>query len=491
MPTPIALYLTILGALLAAGVMVSRTSARFGIPLLLAFLAIGMLAGENGVGHISFSNYQLGFDIGVTALVLILFDGGFNTPAPQIRAAVLPSILLATVGVAASAMLVGLFVHLLFPFNWTESLLVGSIVSSTDSAAVFSILGHAGIQLKRRVGLILEIESGLNDPMAVLLVSILTRSLAENQRIEILPAAAAIASALGIGVIVGAIVGWTGTKLMRIARPPATALLPVLSIAVGFLAFGITTLIRGSGFAAVYVCGVILGNAEIPYHSGIRRVHDSVTWLAQLLMFTLLGLLLTPVTAVHMALPGLAVALLSILVARPVLAFICLIPLRLKLSEILYVGLVGLRGATPIILAIYPVVARVRHGQEIFDLIFLAVVVNAFFPGMAVGYLTAKLGIGSEEPARPPAILEMLSNRILKGGEFLAFTIEHASAAAGALVPDIPMPPESSILFVIRNDRVIPPRDNLMLNPGDHVYILCTREDDSFVRLIFGVEEPE
>jgi cell volume regulation protein A len=421
MPTPIALYLTILGALLAVGVMVSRTSARFGIPLLLAFLSIGILAGENGIARISFSNYQLSFDIGVTALVLILFDGGFNTPVSRVRSAVLPSLLHATLGVAASAALIGLFVHLLFTFNWAESLLVGSIVSSTDSAAVFSILGHAGIQLKRRVALILELESGLNDPMAVLLVSILTRSLAENQPIEILPAALEIMYALSLGVFAGVLFGWISGKLMRIASPPATALLPVLSIAIAFLTFGTTTLIGGSGFAAVYICGAILGNADIPFHSGIRRVHDSVTWLAQLLMFMLLGLLLTPVAAAHMALPGLAVALLSALVARPVLALVCLIPLRLKLNEILYIGLVGLRGATPIILAIYPVVARVRHGQEIFDLIFLAVVVNSLFPTMSVSYLTAKLGIGSDEPPRPPAILEILSSRVLKGAELLAF----------------------------------------------------------------------
>jgi cell volume regulation protein A len=461
------------------------------VPALLAFLALGMLAGEDGIGGIGFNNYHLSFDISVTALVLILFDGGFNTPAVTIRSGLIPALTLATLGVLGSSALVGWVVHLLFPFNWTESLLVGSIISSTDAAAVFSILGHSGLQLSKRVGMTLEIESGLNDPMAVLLVSALTQSLVENHPISVPAAATTMAIALVVGTALGALIGWTAGKLLRIARPPASALFPVLAMAVAFLSFGVATLLGGSGFAAVYVSALILGNVNLPYQSGIRRMLDSVTWLSQLLMFSLLGLLVTPSEAIRMAVPGLAIAFFSTLVARPIIALTCLAPFRLKLREIAYIGLVGLRGATPIILAIYPVVAHMRGGREIFNLVFFAVVVNTLFPGVMVGAVARKLGLGYDEPAKPPAILEIVSGRILRGGEFLSFTIEEASAVSGAFIRDIPMPEQSSILLLIRGDEVIAPHGGLTLREGDHVYVLCRPLDRSFVHLIFGLPETE
>jgi cell volume regulation protein A len=490
-PTSIATYLTVLGALLVAGVLLSRASARFGVPALLTFLALGMLAGEEGIGRFFFSNYHLSFDISITALVLILFDGGFNTPAARIRSGLAPALTLATLGVVGSSALVGLVVHLVFPFNWAESLLVGSILSSTDAAAVFSILGHAGLQLKKRVGMTLEIESGLNDPMAVLLVSTLTESLVEGRPIGLPAAGMMIAISLVAGVGLGALIGWIAGKLLRIAKPPASALFPVLTMAISFLSFGLATLLGGSGFAAVYVSALILGNVDLPYKSEIRRVLDSLTWLSQLLMFSLLGLLVTPSEAIRMAMPGLAIAFFSALVARPVVALACLAPFRLKLREIAYIGLVGLRGATPIILAIYPVVAHVRGGHEIFNVVFFAVVVNTLFPGAMVGAVARKLGLSYDEPAKPPAILEIISGRILTGGEFLSFTIEDASAVSDALIRDIPMPAESSILFLIRGDEVIASQNSLTLKEGDHVYILCKPADRSFVQLIFGLPETE
>jgi potassium/hydrogen antiporter len=491
MPTLIATYLTVVGALLLVGVFLSRASARFGVPALLAFLVLGMLAGGEGLGRIFFSNYHLSFDIGVTALVLILFDGGFNTPAARIRSSLLPALALATIGVVGSAGLVGLLVHSLFPFNWTESLLVGSIISPTDAAAVFSVLGQAGIQLKRRVGIILELESGFNDPAAVLLVATLTESLVQSRPIPIAAAAIDLTAAMIAGIAFGVLLGWIGAKLLRIARPPAPALFPALSMAVAFLSFGVTTLFGGSGFAAVYVSALVLGNLALPYHSGIRRVHGSVTWLAQLLMFSLLGLLVTPSETLHMALPGLAVALFSALIARPLVSLVCLAPFRLRLHEITYIGLVGLRGATPIILAIYPVVAQAHSGRQIFNLVFFAVVVNTLFPGTLVGAVADRLGLGHGESLPPPALLEIVSGKILTGGEFLSFTIATASAAARVLISDIPMPEGSSILLVIRGDEIIAPHGTLLLIDGDHVYVLCKHDDRSFIRLLFGVQEPD
>jgi cell volume regulation protein A len=486
----IADYLTIIGILLIAAILLSRASARFGVPALLAFVGLGMLAGEDGLGRFVFSDYRLTFDFGIVTLILILFDGGFNTPLSRVREALVPALILATAGVVCTAALVGLAVHMLFSLNWTAALLVGAIISPTDAAVVFSVLGRAGLQLKKRVGMTLELESGLNDPMAVLLVAMLTQSIVDNQSINLATAALDIGKALAIGAAMGAIFGWMSWKLLLIARPPASALFPVLTIAAALLSFGATTLVGGSGFVATYVMAIILGNMDIPYRSGIRRMHDSLTWLAQLLMFLLLGLLVTPSTGIHMALPGLVVAGAA-LIARPMVALICLAPVRMRVREIAYIGTVGLRGAVPIILAIYPVMMRAAGGRQIFDLVFFAVLVNTIFPGAVAGVLARKLRLGDDQPPTPPAMLEIVSARRLRGGEFMAFTVEPASAVCGARVREIPMPPDASILLLIRNDEVFAPNGDAILGEGDHVYVFYKPTDSAFIHLIFGLPEPE
>lgn len=232
MPTGIPEYLALVGSLLIVAVLLSRASARFGVPALLAFIGLGMLAGQDALGLIEFKNYQLSFDLSITALILILFYGGFNTTLPRVRNGLAPAVVLATVGVLGTAGLIGAAVHLMMPLSWTEALLVGAIISPTDAAAVFSALGRAGFQLKKHVGMTLELESGFNDPMAVLLVATLTRSIVENRQIDIPGAALAIAGALLIGIVLGAAVGWLGGKLLGVARPPVSAMFPVLTVGV-------------------------------------------------------------------------------------------------------------------------------------------------------------------------------------------------------------------------------------------------------------------
>lgn len=490
MPTPIAARLALVGLLLIAAILLSRASARFGVPALLSFVGLGMLAGEDGLGRFVFNDYRLSFDVGITALILILFDGGFNTPRSRVREGMLPALLLATVGVLATAALTGLAVHLLFPFNWPEALLVGAILSPTDAAAVFSVLGRAGLQLKKGISTALELESGLNDPMAVLLVATLTGVVVTGQPAHIPGVALEMAIQLATGIAMGAIIGWAGSKLLVLARPPASALFPVLTIAIALLSFGATTLAGGSGFLATYVAAIILGNVPIPYRSGIRRVHDSLTWLSQLLMFLLLGLLVTPSIAITMAVPGLAVAV-ALLPVRLIVVLGCLAPMRMRLREMAYIGAVGLRGAVPIILAIYPVMAGAARGRAIFDLVFFAVLVNTFFPGAVAGPLARLLRLGDNQPPPPPAILEFMSARVLRGGEFMAFTIAGASAVHRASVSEIPLPLDAQILLIIRNDQVIAPKGETTLLEGDHVYLFCTPADTPFIRLIFGLPEPD
>jgi cell volume regulation protein A len=488
-PVSVALILTTLALLMGASVVLSHASQWTGVPVVLLFLALGVLAGQEGLGHIAFRTYRVSFDLGTAALVLILFDGGLNTPLTRIRAGLRPAAVLATAGVAGTAALVSLGARL-FGFSWTQAMLLGAIVSPTDASAVFSILRGSGVQLKKRVGVTLELESGLNDPMAVILTFALTRSLVEHRQIG-LATLAEIPIALAVGAGLGLAIGYAGRFILQRMSPPAGGLYPVLTIALAFIAFGLPSILRGSGFLAAYVAAVVIGNGPMPYRGGILRVHDSVAWLCQLTMFLLLGLLVLPSQLMTVAGAGLAIGLFLALIARPVTVLLCLIPFRYPMREIVYVGWVGLRGAVPIILATYPVLAGADEAHRIFNVVFFVVVVNTLLTGSAVRRVTAWLGLESEEPPPPPAMLEVTSTRILTGGEVMSFFVEASSAVSGAALSDLPLPPDSAVILLIRGRALIAPRGATVLAPGDHVYVLCTAEDRPFVQLIFGRAEAE
>ncbi|HEX9944185.1 MAG TPA: potassium/proton antiporter [Thermoanaerobaculia bacterium] len=485
-PHTTAWLLVVLGALLGISVLLSRASARFRIPVFLLFLAIGMLAGSEGPGGIEFEDYGFSFRLGTVALVLILFDGGLNTPWPALRRGLGPAAALATAGVAGTAALVGAGARLL-GFSWTEALLLGAIVSSTDAAAVFSVLRGSGLRLKPRVGTTLEIESGLNDPMAVILTMALTRSLADGQP----PGPgilAAILLQLLIGGAIGAGVGFAGRFLLRRSRLPATGLYPVLTLALAFLAFGLPTLLEGSGFLAVYLAAVVLGNGEVPYRSGLVRFHDAAAWCGQVTMFLVLGLLVFPSRLLAAAGPGLALGLLLALLARPLAALVCLLPFRFRLREIFFVGWVGLRGAVPIILATYPVLERVSGAERLFDVVFFMVVVSALVPGGTVAWATQRLGLSSGEPPPPKAVLEIASPYLLEG-DVLSFHVDPALPVAGVALADIPFPPEAAVMLIVRGSELVAPRGDVVLQPGDHVHLFCRREDRGLIGLLFGRPE--
>src|SRR5216683_6289383 len=303
----LASYLTVAGLLMIASILLGRTTNRIGVPALLAFLGLGMIAGAQGIGRIAFSDYRLSFNLGTLALLVILFDGGLNTPAKRVREAILPAAVLATIGVILTAVLTAIGARW-FGFPAMQSLLLGAILSSTDAAAVFLIIRSAGIQLKRRPGAILELESGFNDPMAFLMTATLTQCLVERRGITAGVGLEAVVS-LVIGACLGGAIGWSGRTMLRRVRPGAGGLYPVFTLAVALLSFGVPSLIGGSGLLAAYVSGIMVGAARLPHSGGIRRVHDSIAWLAQLSMFLLLGLLVTPTELLKAAVPGLAIAL--------------------------------------------------------------------------------------------------------------------------------------------------------------------------------------
>ena len=427
-PLATALLFTTFAALVVASVVFSRAFERTGIPVALVFLAIGMLAGSEGIGGIEFTDYRFAFQIGTAALVVILFDGGLNTPLESVRRVIAPAGLLATVGVAGTAALTSAGAHAL-GFAWPQALLLGAIVSSTDAASVFAVLRSSGIGLRRRVGSTLEVESGLNDPMAVILTLALTAALVRGQTPSIAALGAAVVQELVIGAVVGVAIGWAArTSLIRL-RLRALGLYPVVTLSLALLAFGVATIVHGSGFLAVYVAGVAIGNGPLPYRHGVLRTHDAMAWLSQILMFLFFGLLMVPQQLPSVALSGLGLALVLALVARPLLALACLLPFGYTPREAGYIGWIGLRGAVPIVLAIYPVLQNAPGAYLIFNVVFFVVVANAVLPGMTVKQATRIFGMDVDEPPRPHAVLELEAMGPLRG-ELFTFYIDEALAVA-------------------------------------------------------------
>jgi cell volume regulation protein A len=488
-PQATALLLATCGLLLAISVLFSRASQRFGVPIALLFLGVGMLAGSEGIGGIEFNNYQFAFRIGVLALALILFDGGLNTPLNAVRRAVGPAGVLATIGVAGTATLMAVGAHYL-GLGWPEALLLGAVVSSTDAAAVFAVLRGSGLQLKRRVSVTLEVESGINDPVAVILTTVLTQNL-------LMPGSAAgwripveIVVQIAVGGAIGAAVAIGGRQLLSRLALSAGGLYPVMTLALGLVAFGLATLAHGSGFLAVYLAGLLLGNGPLPYRTGLLRVHDALAWLSQVGMFLILGLLVFPSRLLSVAAVGLAIAVLLGFMVRPLVVWLCLLPFRYPRREVLYIGWVGLRGAVPIVLATFPVVAGAPGAERLFDLVFFIVVVNALVQGGSVTWLTQKLGLQTREAPAPQAVLAIESRQPLKG-ELMSFYIDEALVVTGVPVADLPLPDGAAVALIIRGNALVPPVPGTALQAGDHVHVIAALEDRAFIQLMFGRPEEE
>ena len=487
-PLATAFLLTAIGVLMGVCALFSRAAGRFGIPVALLFILLGMVGGSEGFGGIEFDDYGLTFRMGTVALVLILFDGGLNTPLAAVREGIRPASVLATLGVLGTAAVMGVAAHF-FGFEWKHAFLLGAIVSSTDAAAVFSVLRGSGLHLKRRVGVTLELESGLNDPMAVILTIALTEALVSGKPLGWGILLDALREML-TGAVLGVGLGYASRILLKHVRLPAGGLYPVLTLALAFLAFGLPTLFHGSGFLSVYLCAMLVGNEAIRYRNGLLRVHDAIAWLAQVGMFLMLGLLALPSAIVQVTWAGLGLGLVLAFVARPLVVALCLLPFRFAWHESLYVGWVGLRGAVPIILATFPVLAEAPGAMAIFNVVFFIVVVNALIPGATVGWVTRKLGLVSLAPPPPTAMLELTSTLLLNG-ELVPFYLDAASAVAGASIADLPLPGSASVSLIVRGHELVTPRGGTTLMPGDHVYIFCKPEELPLVQLLFGEQMQE
>ncbi|MEJ7813314.1 MAG: potassium/proton antiporter [Gemmatimonadaceae bacterium] len=490
-PHSTAILLATFGALVAASTLLSRAAQRVGIPVALIVLGVGMLAGSEGLGGIPFEDYHFAFRLGTVALVLILFDGGLNTPRSAVVLSLKPAAILATLGVLGTAMLVGVIAHGA-GMPWPEAVLLGAVVSSTDAAAVFSALRGSGNRLKKRVGTTLELESGINDPTAVILTTIFTGTLLDPSEFSLARLARRIpleiVTEFAIGLALGLGAGYAGRWVLARARLSIAGLYPALTLALATLAFSVPTLLHGSGFLAVYVAALVLGDGPLPYRTALLRVHDALAWLAQIVMFLVLGLLVFPSRLWEVAPLGLGIGVFLAVVARPAVAALCLLPFGFTPRETLYVGWVGLRGAVPIILATAPVLSGAAGAQRVFDVVFFVVVVNSLVPGGTVRWATRVLRAGTVEPPAPPAVLEISSMQPL-AGELMSFYIEPALAVAGVTIADLDFPEGSAVTLLVRGRELMAPRGTTVLQEDDHVYVFCRPEDRPVIQLMFGRAE--
>ena len=485
-PHATALFMAIVGVLIAVSALFSRTFDRLGVPIVLLFLLLGMVGGSEGIGGLEFASHAVAMRLGTIALVLILFDGGLNTTIASVRQVFLPATLLATVGVAITAGVLAVAGRGL-GLAWPEALLLGAVVSSTDAAAVFAVLRGGSLHLKPRVGRTIEIESCINDPMALVLTMTMIGSLTGQTALGWwlvldVPAQLVIGAGVGIGM------GRLGVVVLRRARLPTDGLYPALTLALAFMAFGAATVLHGSGIMAVYAAAVVLGNTPIPYRSGLTRIHDALAWLCQISMFLMFGLLVYPSELVEVAGVGVALAVLLALVARPLAVWPCLRPFGYPAKELFYVSVIGLRGAVPIILATFPALAGVEGAGRVFNIVFFIVVVSAVFPGATIRPLTRRLGLDAPGPPTPSAVLE-INARMPLHGDLVSFFIDQRSAVSGARLADIEFPDGTSVVLVVRGEDVIAARGDTVLTPGDHVYLFSKPEDRAWIQLYFGGPE--
>jgi potassium/hydrogen antiporter len=466
--------LLVASLLIIIATLTSVISFRIGVPLLLAFLGVGVLAGPDVLGIIQKISPDAVFVIGGTALAVILFESGFNTSWQSYRAAAAPAITLATVGTLITTAIVATASHYLFGFSWGQGALLGAMIASTDAAAVFLSLRIGGITLRDRVRSTLEIESGSNDPVAILLtiacIEWLVNANGGAGGAAIWGIAGNMASHLVLGAVLGLIGGYAVvTALSRVPFDPE--LHPIVSLALALFVFAAANKLGGSGYLAVYIAGLFVGNRNLRRSDALKRFHNSLSWLAQIILFIVLGLYARPSTFLPLLLPTLGMALVLMLVARPVAVALCLTPFRFRPAESLFIGWVGLRGAVSILLAILPILAHVPQADEMFSVIFMLVVISLLIQGSVTGPLARGLGLIVPPQIGPVDRVE-LDLPLDVAEELVAYTVHPASAAAQGE----PLPRWARPALVIRKGKTVQLDAVGTLRGDDHIY-LFTRPD--------------
>lgn len=463
--------LLLLGSVLVLiGIASSKFSSRIGLPVLVLFLMVGMLAGSDGPGRIDFDNYTLAHGIGTVCLAVILFDGGLRTSRRAFRAVFGPAITLATAGVLITTLLTGWVASWLLDVPILEGLLIGAIVGSTDAAAVFAVLRGQGVTLKKRLSATLEVESGSNDPMAIFLTVGILEVLLGEMTFGLEMLWFLIVQAL-VGIAAGLIVGRAAVFTINRVDLDAAGLYPILTAAGGLFAYGAAATLGGSGFLAVYLAGLVIGNERLVFQRGILLFHDGAAWLAQIAMFVMLGLLVYPTQLLDVAFEGLIVAGVLIFIARPIAVGLLLPWFGYNFRELVFVSWVGLKGAVPIVLATYPLMLGLEDAGLLFHVVFFAVLVSAVLQGWTMPPIARWLRLHTTPPPRAPVALEITSLRDVDG-DIVEYTVAPGTLAAGRHVRDLRLPDGAVVAMLVREREIIPPRGSTLVQVEDHVFLV-------------------
>ena len=473
--------------LVLIGIASSKLSSRMGLPVLVLFLGVGLLAGSEGIGGIEFENYVVAHGVGTIALAIILFDGGLRTSASSLKQAWGPAVVLATVGVLLTSLITGLAATWILDVSLLEGMLLGSIIGSTDAAAVFAILRSKGVSVVRHIRYTLEVESASNDPMAIFLTVGFLEIL--MGRMELGPDILwFLVQQMVIGAIAGLVVGRAAVYLLNRINLEAAGLYPLLAAAAGFLCYGIAVALGGSGFLGIYIAGIIIGNSRVVFQRGILLFHDGAAWLAQIVMFVLLGLLAFPSRLAEVAGPGLLISAALIFVARPLTVFGLLLPFRFNARELAFVSWVGLKGAVPIVLATYPLIFGLPSGGLLFNAVFFVVLVSATTQGWTLPLFARALRLEEPPQPEPPVALEISSLRDVEA-DIVEYIIQPESRCAGRAIRELALPDGVVVAMISRGSRLIPPRGSTRVLPGDIAFVVVREGTRPLVDRVFGPPE--
>jgi cell volume regulation protein A len=476
------LLILLVGAILAASLIVAVGAARTGLPVLIGFLALGMLLGSDGPGGIEFDDAELAREVGIVGLLLILYEGGLQTSFRRLRQVAVPASLLSTVGVAVSAIVTAGAAYLLFDLTWLEAVLLGAVVSSTDAAAVFATLRFTHI--RRRIARTLEAESGGNDPMAIALTIGLIEWIEAPDDKGIADLLLLVGAELGLGLVVGIVLGALAAWVF--ARLPTSigAFAPVASVATASLSFGVADVIHGSGFLAVYLVGLAVGSTPSRYRRQLVSFHEGLAFLAQVALFIVLGLLVFPSELPEVALPAIALAIILALVARPASVWASTFLTDFTQRERVLLGWAGLRGAIPIVLATFVLSSEVGERDTIFNAVFFVVVVSTIVQGTTLEWVAARLGLVSAASPTQEAPIEVGP---LSQLDLVDFVVAPDHAVNGSAVRELGLPRSALVAVITRGEDTIPPRGSTVVEEGDHLFVLVPRSmradlEDVFAR---------
>jgi potassium/hydrogen antiporter len=465
--------LILVGAtLLAAGIAAAMVADRLRVPGLVLFLGLGMLIGEEGFGGVEFDDAELTRTLGTIGLVLILFEGGLTAGWKEIRPVLGTAVALATIGTLLTSVVAGVGAMLLFDLDLLEGLIIGAAVAATDSAAIFAVL--RGSTLRKRLARSLEGESGMNDPIALLLVTGFIAWIQEPGY-GIVDMGLEFVIEISVGTVIGLGVGFLSRLAFRELDYPTAGLYPVASIATVGLAYGVADVAHGSGFLAVYLAGLVLGTGVLPARRTITAFHQGLSWVSQISLFFLLGLLVVPSELGDVALEGIALALVVMLVARPLATGVATLFAPFRLSERMMLSWAGMRGAVPIWLATIPVTAGIAVGDFAFDIIFFVVVLSTLIQGTTFEPLADRLGLTTNEPALPQSLVETGIIQEL-GGDTFAYRVDVNDAAVGRQVKELGLPRDALVNLIVRAGEALPPRGSTVIEAGDELHFLIRRE---------------